>query len=177
MQATMAYGNMEVQLQLFLTWIFSAGHWSPSQLWTLYCLGKSLQYPFNNRMSRNSSSEHFGKGKYTLPFRHLVNRVVTVLTMLSSLSFQLWSRKQTNLWNGIQKLKSSQPNVLRTGNTNASTTNNQTDMCRLDTRLDHVEKHTAIYNNKYHTCSIKCQVKKVACSHTVDRYSKRTDRH
>ena len=65
MQATMAYGNMEVQLQSFLTWTFSAGHWSSSQLQPLYCLGKSLQYPFNNRMSGHSSSEHFGEVTYT----------------------------------------------------------------------------------------------------------------
>lgn len=95
MHATMAYGNMEVQLQSFLTWTFSAGHWSPSQLWPLYCLGKWLQYPFSNRMSGHSSSEHFGEGKYTLPFGHLANRLVTVLTMLSSLIFQLWCRKKT----------------------------------------------------------------------------------
>lgn len=95
MQATRAYGNMEVQLQLFLTCTFSAGHRSPSQLWPLYCLGKSLQYPFINRMSGHSSSEHFGEGNYTLPFGHLANRLVTVLTMLSSLIFQLWSRKKT----------------------------------------------------------------------------------
>jgi len=95
MQATMEYGNVEVKLQPFLTCTFSAGHWSPSQLWPLYCLGKSLQYSFNNRMSGHSSSEHFGEVKYTLPFGHLANRLVTVLTMLSSLICQLWSRKKT----------------------------------------------------------------------------------
>jgi len=46
-------------------------------------------------MSGHSSSEHFGEVKYTLPFGHLANWLVTVLTMLSLFIFQLWSRKKT----------------------------------------------------------------------------------
>jgi hypothetical protein len=45
-------------------------------------------------------------------------------------------------------------------NTTINATKNQTERRCLFTRLDHVEKHTAIYINKYHACSIECQYKK-----------------
>jgi hypothetical protein len=61
----------------------------------LYPLGNSLQHPLTSRLSGHSRSGHFSEEKNILPFGHTVHILVTVLAMLSWLTFQLCSTKKT----------------------------------------------------------------------------------